>query len=135
MNLASNLHTRTRQPLHLPPSHNKLLVGTCSRKWPNKKTNRHVSLARLLESQCAGRNNDWHSAANWSHSPWWHQHVERREHFIRMVGPTKQELNLTWCTSERRGISVSSKGSDVLYVFLLINSEGSQHHTPLAEQQ
>ena len=104
VNLASKMHTRTRQPSHLPPSHNKLLVGTCWRKWPNKKTSPIMCLSRApfgVTIRTGQKQRLAFRCSTGSHSPWWHQHVERREHFIRMGGPTRQELNLTWCTSER----------------------------------
>ena len=75
VNLASNMHTRTRQPSHLLPSHNKT-AGVGGNGQTRKQTVMCLSRAFWSYNVLVRTSVGIHLLTG-SHSPWWHQHVER----------------------------------------------------------
>ena len=69
VNLASKMHTRTRQLSHLPPNHKELLVGTSELKWSQNYII-DMCLSRVLQKNNGlVKNIGWHSIAHWVAHP------------------------------------------------------------------
>ena len=116
--------------------------------WPQQTAGGHAAtgianmhhidvmpVARATEEQCAGRNIGWHSIAHWvAHTVVASTRRATRTCYSHCrVNETRTEPLVMHLRAMRDKCLI--KRIRRVVCFLLIRGEGSQHHTPPAEQQ